>query len=197
MDQLLAFLSELNRESERGLALGGAAFIDQKLAETLGAFFCRNVEMLEGAHQPLGSFSARISLCGALGLIDNFEEHECNIIRKVRNVFAHSIAGTRFHHPKVSSLCSSLRSDYPRGSQADPAARNLFFNAVSLLSSQLLHRPKWVHLEQRREKLWVDREVHRWRTFSEGSPPPGAQILLHSTGPDGALVVTASKEDDA
>lgn len=61
VENLQKFLAAIHSESDRSLALFGAASIDEKLAETLAAFFCRqSKELLLGKNALLGSFSARI-----------------------------------------------------------------------------------------------------------------------------------------
>ena len=74
------FIDEIRRESDRGLALIGAAFIDEKLADMLQAFFCKDAaELLYGKNAPLGSFSARIETCHSLALVEGIERNDATI----------------------------------------------------------------------------------------------------------------------
>lgn len=147
------FLNEFQSETDRGAALVGAALIDQKLADTLRAFFVNGRtarELLEGGTAALGSFSARIKVAHALGLIDDLELRECNRIRKIRNEFAHSIHGLAFTEPKVSDLCFGLESDLPGGRAAFAGKpRGVFVNAVILTVLRLTYRAEWVAKERR------------------------------------------------
>ncbi len=105
------FVAELQHESDRGLPLIGGALIDNLLADTLRFFFCENKEvekLLDGATAPLGTFSSRTLCCYVLGLIDEHEFKEIDLIRKVRNEFAHAKHGTSFKAARIESLCSSL-----------------------------------------------------------------------------------------
>jgi DNA-binding MltR family transcriptional regulator len=153
-----AFLHEFQSETDRGAALVGAALIDQKLADTLRAFFVPGKtagELLDGGTAPLGTFSARIKAAHALGLIDAFELRECNLIRKIRNEFAHSVHGLAFADPTITVLCDKLQSDLPSGREAFVGKpRGVFINAVVLTVMRLTYRAEWVAKEQRVTKSW-------------------------------------------
>lgn len=153
-----AFLREFRSETDRGAALVGAALIDQKLADTLHSFFVVGKtagELLDGGTAPLGTFSARIKVTYALGLIDSFELTECDLIRKVRNEFAHSIHGTTFAEPKITVLCDRLQSDLPGGREAFKGnPRGVFINAVILTVMRLTYRAERVAKEKRVTKSW-------------------------------------------
>lgn len=57
---------------------------------------------------PLGSFSARISLAKALGLISPKQAHELHKLRKLRNAFAHSRSPLDWSHPQIRALTAAL-----------------------------------------------------------------------------------------
>lgn len=179
---LSKFIAELHRETDRGLPLVGAALIDEKLSESLRAFFCAapsSARLLDGANAPLGSFSARIEACQALGLIDELEYSEIHLIRKVRNAFAHAKHGMDFSNPRVKGLCSSLQADLPEGAGLpiqDPRFR--FTNSVIVVVLRLYYRPEWVALERRKPKIWVDPKEQRWRSVNDELPEPGQHVLV-------------------
>src|ERR1700730_6663198 len=88
----VAFLDDFNKETERGAALAAAAFLDALLERVLAAFLIPNnsgINLTNGFNAPLGTFSARIAACHAMGLISEREFKEYELIRKVRNEFAH------------------------------------------------------------------------------------------------------------
>ena len=61
VEDLSNFFSELNRENDRGLALVGAAVLDDRLGATLRSFFCEErpaKKLLDDASAPLGTFSS-------------------------------------------------------------------------------------------------------------------------------------------
>ena len=89
-----AFLTELNKETPRGAALVSATMIDDLLGRCIRAFLVDDRDghsLVDGFNAPLGSFSARIVAAHALGLLSDVECAECQIIRKVRNAFAHDV----------------------------------------------------------------------------------------------------------
>lgn len=178
---LASFTSELQRESDRGLALVAAALIDEKLGETLAAFFCesyKSARLLSDANAPLGSFSARIQLCHALGLINAYEYSEIELVRKVRNEFAHARHGMSFENTRIRGLCATLISDLPEGAGypiSDPRFR--FTNATVALVLRLYHRPDWVALERRASKDWVAHDATRWRSVQSEPPPEGQPFM--------------------
>jgi mannitol operon repressor len=152
------FLHEFQSETDRGAALVGAALIDQRLADTLRAFMVAGKvagELLDGGTAPLGTFSARARASYALGLLDQHEFSECNIIRKIRNEFAHRVHGTAFTTPPIASLCHSLQSDLPDGRDGfKDNPRGIFINAVVLTVMRLTYRAEWVATERRVTRSW-------------------------------------------
>lgn len=154
-----AFLREFQAETDRGAALVGTALLDERLAATLRAFMVpgRSAQGLvdAGGSAPLGTLSARIKACHALALIDDHEAGECNLIRRVRNEFAHRAHGTTFTDARIAGLCYRLQSDLPGGRaafQGNP--RGVFVNAVVLTVMRLTYRAEWVAKERRRPKNW-------------------------------------------
>jgi mannitol operon repressor len=181
IQDLAKFLEELGRETDRGLPLVGAALIDDRLEDTLRSFFVEGrpaSKLLDEANAPLGSFSSRAQACYLLGLIDDFEFAEVELIRKVRNEFAHAKHGTSFKSERVQGLCSSLRSDLPEGAgHPTNDSRFRFTNAVVCVVLRLYYRPRWVALERRQPKTWVAAAAVRWRSVEDERPPSGDPIL--------------------
>ena len=152
------FLSEFQGETDRGAALVGAALIDIRLSETLRAFMVSPKAagvLLDGGTAPLGTFSSRIKATFAVGLIDAHERAECDLIRKVRNEFAHQPHGITFADPKIEALCDRLQSDLPGGREAHVGKpRSVFVNAVILTVLRLTYRAEHVALERRVTRTW-------------------------------------------
>ena len=76
VETLAIFLSEFNRESDRGAALTAAAVLDDRLSEILAAFFAdvpSAKELNTGFNAPLGSLASRAAAAHALGLIQDNE----------------------------------------------------------------------------------------------------------------------------
>ena len=100
-------------------------------------------ELVLGANAPLGTFSARIKMSYALGLLTELEFKEAEVIRRVRNEFAHSVHGLDFGAQKVSALCQNLKANTPDGARFNGNPRQLFINSVILLSLALWYRPEY------------------------------------------------------
>ena len=118
LTEFIPFLDALNLESSRGAVLISTGFLEEQLRRVLVAFM-RDVsaaaELVDGANAPLGTFSARIAACFALGLIDEREHHDLTTVRKIRNEFAHKIH-TSFDDQAIADRCATLRGkapDYP------------------------------------------------------------------------------------
>jgi|CZKU01.1.fsa_nt_gi DNA-binding MltR family transcriptional regulator len=80
----------LHDESDRGCVLVAAAMLDEQLGE-LFQIVLRDgtAEHLLKQDAALGSFSRRIDMAHALGLIDEEFHHDLHIVRKIRNDAAH------------------------------------------------------------------------------------------------------------
>ena len=139
------FLKEFQDETDRGAALLGCALIDQKLKETLLAFFADEAvgaNLLDPLkHGPLAPMAARLNIALCLGLIDRDELRECKLIGIIRNAFAHWTHGTTFDHPEIAANCFKLRLVVPTNSppiRKDPRSR--FINSVFLTALGLSTR---------------------------------------------------------
>lgn len=181
-EDMAAFVKELQRESDRGLPLVATSLLDELLRETLRALFCDNpsaTKALDGFNAPIGTFSSRVETCHALGLIDQFEYAEVNLLRKVRNEFAHSRHGKSFGDEKIISICASLKSDLPGGSGYQTEdAKFRFINSTVVLVLRLYHRPDWVKLERREPREWVSNDQTTWRSIEDDPPPPGVSPIM-------------------
>ncbi|UCE60138.1 MAG: hypothetical protein JSU63_00010 [Phycisphaerales bacterium] len=104
---------ELQKESERGRVLLGAAFLNDVLREILASFLRSDqnaVDELLGDNKPLSTFHSRIALCYCLGLITKREYCDLNNINRMRNYFAHRRQSLSFADQKISHLCGSLQT---------------------------------------------------------------------------------------
>ncbi len=111
-DALFEFNKLFNKESvdERSIAIIGGTFCEMALEYVLKSFFPEDdeVEKLFVFNNSLGNFSNKISLAYCLGLIDKLIKRDLDLIRKIRNKFAHDLF-TSFHDPKIKSLCIELK----------------------------------------------------------------------------------------
>ena len=86
------FLIVLINESDRGMVLAGAAFIDSSLESLLRAFLTESTvtNALFTSNGPLSTFSSRNNMALSLGLIDSDIKRDIDLVRKIRNRFAHT-----------------------------------------------------------------------------------------------------------
>lgn len=116
-------------------------------------------------------------MCFALGLIEDVERHDCEIVRKIRNEFAHKVLGTSFEQQRIADLCSNLKADLPDGPSGVYTPRFRFENAILAMSNRLFYRGEYVAKEKRTAKVWVDPESIRWRRTDEELPPDSQPVI--------------------
>jgi len=179
-EDLAKFVEELKKETDRGLPLVGTALIDEKLRDTLEAFFINKKtaqKLLDEPNSPIGTFSAKLNTCYALGLIDDYEYSEINLLRKVRNEFAHSKHGISFQTGKIVGLCSTLKSSLPEDSNYPlKDSRFRFRNAVVCIVLRLYLRPDWVIKDKRVTKSYGENDG-KWISVKDQKPPEGVPFI--------------------
>lgn len=160
IEYMSAFLKEFQTETDRGAALVGAALLDSRLERLLLSHMLAGKvadDLVKGGNAPLGTFSARINATYAFGLITTAERQDLNLIRGIRNEFAHSEHGLTFADQKIVGLCSSLTSRRPpdmiEGSGGYPP-RQRFNDAVLFTAMQLWYRPEHAARYKAEERKW-------------------------------------------
>lgn len=95
----------------------GACFLEEALEALLRAAFGVKavkpnsaIDPLFDAFGPLASFSAKIKLAFALDLIVAYIYRDLETLRKLRNIFAHSVEATRFDSRIVVRLTEKLEA---------------------------------------------------------------------------------------
>jgi hypothetical protein len=139
------FLAELNKESDRGAVLISAAMVDDLLSKCLTSFLIEHEDvesLLEGFNAPLGTLSARMLAAFALGLLSEGEYRECQILRKVRNAFAHGIH-ISFGDPRIKDLCSNLTMCAKDFGNVHVEARGRFTTSCTGIILNLTNRPHY------------------------------------------------------
>ena len=160
VETLAIFLSEFNRESDRGAALTAAAVLDDRLSEILAAFFAdvpSAKELNTGFNAPLGSLASRAAAAHALGLIQDNELKEITLIRKIRNEFGHSWKGVSFSGGRVADLCNQLPWLGPKEHEASATPRARLNFAMAILLSDLLWRARLVASQRRTVTVWPNK----------------------------------------
>jgi hypothetical protein len=106
------FYKELNEQSDRGAALVATAFIEHILVMVL----CTRMAAVEGGvnswfygdKAPFSSFSAKIKIARALGILGPQTEEYLDRLRNIRNLFAHTPRPADFSTPAVAAECRKL-----------------------------------------------------------------------------------------
>ena len=139
--EFMEFFNELQSETHRGGVLVGAAFLDEYLRQLLAAFLIdRKTEvkkLLDKPDSPLGLFSSRILVAYCLGLISREMYHDLEIIRRIRNQFAHALHGLSFEDAWVIDECTKLI--YPQNFQFMENFSNAdrFIMTIAIISMRL------------------------------------------------------------
>lgn len=160
------FLDEFQSETDRGAAILAGSMLDQKLKDILYGFLidCKqSKDLLDGYNAPIGTFSSRLNLSFALGLISKFEFDECSLVRKIRNEFAHKFElAFSFADKKVSSICQNFQAGTP-GDRKDftDKPRFLFINGTISLYINLMYREEYV---RKRKLVRPDWHEITWQT---------------------------------
>ena len=108
VNRLLAVIRE---DDERGLVLSIAAFAEECLGRLLLTYLRDGPaakELVEGFNAPLGTLSARIKACQAVGLLTDDQYRDLEFMRKVRNEFAHNWEGCSFSQQNISAWVAGM-----------------------------------------------------------------------------------------
>ena len=103
---------------------------------------------------PLSSFSSRILTAYELGLIQENEYKQLQIIRKIRNEYAHNWSDIPFETGRVSDLAKNLPYFGPEDLEDGISIRGRFNFLIADLMVTLLWRARLVEKEKRTPKIW-------------------------------------------
>lgn len=104
-------LEVVGSHDDRGLVLSLAAFAEDTLGRLLIAYLREEKqakELVEGFNAPLGTFSARIKVAFSLGLLHREQYDNLEILRRIRNSFAHNWQGISFDRNDIRALIRQL-----------------------------------------------------------------------------------------
>ncbi|MCY2952357.1 MAG: MltR family transcriptional regulator [Planctomycetota bacterium] len=133
-------VEDFEKETDRGVALLGAAFLDDVLDVMLRAHFIEDgdvVNKLISPGRPLESFGARTHLAYCLGLLGKDIYHDMNMIREIRNDFAHR-QPTTFEQAEIGGKCQGLQAIKVMMPDDGCSCRERFIVSVVLIANHLV-----------------------------------------------------------
>ena len=107
------FFDELRLESDRGATILASVWIEKLLERKLRAMFAKGNSATQRKLFDNGPFSNLFSKTLAahgLGWIDSDTFHDINLIRKIRNLFAHELHGLDLESRKVQQLIDQFKT---------------------------------------------------------------------------------------
>jgi DNA-binding MltR family transcriptional regulator len=138
-NEVIEFRISLSPETDRGVALVCAAYLEHELESLLRKYFVDDAKISDSLFEPsgpLGTFSAKIDLILALGVVSPEVHRSLHLVRKIRNEFAHQHRVLSFAHQKIESRCRELVPLNPDPLEKNP--RDLFIRA-SMAILAVLH----------------------------------------------------------
>jgi hypothetical protein len=138
-----AAMAEVEKQTDRGAAIVGAAYVDLVVREALTARMRDLPDILTLLFEnrgPLQDFGARIQLAFAIGVYGRGAYNDLCIIKDVRNAFAHSAEAMDFDHAEIERRCAELwfAKTIHYGKRPMPStAKERFIRSIELLADGL------------------------------------------------------------
>jgi hypothetical protein len=93
------FVKQFKEESDRAAVILAVSKLDSILYQLLSRFLMASSstkdDLFDGDSAPLSTFSAKILMCHRLGIIRADFFRALNLVRKIRNTFAHEVGDAR------------------------------------------------------------------------------------------------------
>jgi hypothetical protein len=134
-------ISRLAAQSARSTAIAGAAYLEHGLRAAIIRYLRNTLSDAEqerlfvGDSATLATFADRINIAFALGILGEDIRSDFNVIRQIRNVFAHSVLDVEFDLPTVSAAIGTLRvfkrPDFPQIMKVSGPPKTLFLFTIS------------------------------------------------------------------
>lgn len=162
-ERLHTFLTASNKETERGRALVSASLIEEMLEEVLRRFLLANSaasKLFDEPNAPLSTLSAKAAASRALGLITAEEFADIELVRKIRNDFAHNVMCS-FDDEKIRNRAMALKFglsildalEKGHESRADEPRQRFGMVTTSLVTS-LYNRAHHIKLNGCEDRSW-------------------------------------------
>jgi DNA-binding MltR family transcriptional regulator len=170
----IALIRESKDESDRGMSLILAAWLDDALDQYLRTRMVNDVKVVEslfGPDRPLGTFSAKINATYGFAYISMDVFRDLNTIREIRNLFAHDRGTISFATQSIADKCKTFHvlrkhnatEKYPElrvtGGRDEFLVTSLMYTAYFIIRSE-----EWQHQEFRateEEKMLIHNVIPR------------------------------------
>ena len=152
VEEMVAFRKSIIFETDRGCALMSAACIDNFLGNLLRAHLIDDttvVPKLFMQYGPLSTFSSRTDLAYVLGLIDAETRREINLVRKIRNEFAHRHEPISFELPAIKDQCRQ----FLLSQKVDTPRKQFTLGVMFTLATLITRIQATTHCQPRRDAL--------------------------------------------
>jgi len=150
------FIEEIEKESERGMAIICHAYIDDLIKEILKKRLIKDKDFLKSLEK-LISFSRLLTLCYITGVVTEEEKEEITLLNKIRNKFAHNRKVNSFRMANIPDLCNRLR--VPRSFTGVSTSRKKYIRTaayyIQILNLKLKYTKKVRFVEKESRALKV------------------------------------------
>lgn len=134
------FLSLIGPQDDRAAVLSLAAFIEDTLGRLLLAYFrqCKaTMDLVEGFSAPLGTLGARVKAGYSFGLLTEDQYKDIEILRKIRNEFAHNWEGVSFERQDIKARLGELSGYTLDGKPIEGGPREKLIGTLSVCCIEL------------------------------------------------------------
>jgi hypothetical protein len=139
--ELAEMAAKLKDETDRGVALIVAAWIDDALTDFVIGHLLRDEDAIEamfGGIGPLGTFSSKIKLAYLTRMIGKSIYDNLETIRGIRNEFAHSRKDLKFSEPSINARCNNLMLKRLTGDEATGPGKDQFSPRKAYVATSLV-----------------------------------------------------------
>jgi DNA-binding MltR family transcriptional regulator len=142
-------IHEMHSQNERGCAITGGVFLEEKLKEAIEKQWPKISKTLRNelftGFGPLATFSAKIKLAKAMGVLSVSAKADCDKIRLIRNEAAHIGTPFSFNDAKIAKRIDTIECmrQFPPDIASDSDRRNRFTAAIKYLTSYLFLQVEW------------------------------------------------------
>jgi DNA-binding MltR family transcriptional regulator len=140
LENLNRFLTLVGKQDDRGMVLSLATFIEDTLGRLLVAYFrkCKATrELIEGFNAPLGTLGSRVKAAYSFGLITEEQYKDMDILRKVRNLFAHNWEGVSLERNDIQGMIGQLSCYSLTGDKIEGGSRDKLLGTLSVCCIEL------------------------------------------------------------